>query len=244
MSMTYDSLVSQTATLTVISSTVLVSGDNNFQGIFGSAIDYAEGRIYRDLDLPSVSVTDTSVSTSSGVRAILLSTASGEPLAIEAFNIFTPAGATSSYGTRVPLTPVSQAVLDAVYPSATSSNCGTPTYFARISNVEIFLGPTPDQGYVTEVTATTRPSPLSALNSSTWITQNLPDLMQAAVMVFMAGHMRDFGSQSDDPKMAQSWESQYHTLMASALVDSQRQKFQSNAWTSQQPSNIATPPRV
>jgi len=59
MALTYSSLVSEIATLTVISSTVLVSGDNNFSGIMDGIIDYAEGRLYRDLDLLSASVTDT-----------------------------------------------------------------------------------------------------------------------------------------------------------------------------------------
>lgn len=235
----YSSLVSQTATLTVISSTVLVNGDNNFAGIFPSAIDYAEGRIYRDLDLPSVSVTVSTMATSSGVRSLLLSTAQGELLEIDAFNILTPAGATSSNATRVPLVPVAQAVVDMIYPSAASSNCGTPSQFARISNVEVIFGPTPDQVYGTEMVATIRPSPLSDTNSSTWITQNLPELMQAAVMIFMSGYMRDFGAQSDNPQSAQSWENQYQALKASALIDAQRQKFQSTAWTAEQPSNLA-----
>jgi len=43
--------------------------------------------------------------------------------------------------------------------------------------------------------------------------------------------------------MAQSWEGQYGNLMKSASVDSMRQKFVSEAWTSQSPSPLATPPR-
>ena len=244
MALTYSSFVSEIATLTVISSTVLVSGDNNFSGIMGGIIDYAEGRLYRDLDLLSASVTDTSVSCSSGVRSISLSTAQGEILAVDTLNLLTSAGATSSFATRVPLIPASQAVVDAIYPSATSSNCGQPQYFARISNTLFILGPTPDQAYGTEVIGTIRPNPLSASNSSTWLTQNLPELMIAAGMIFAAGYMRDFGSQADDPKLAQSWEGQYGNLMKSASVDSMRQKFVSEAWTSQSPSPLATPPRV
>jgi len=135
-------------------------------------------------------------------------------------------------------------VVDAIYPSATSSNCGQPQYFARISNTLFILGPTPDQAYGTEVIGTIRPNPLSASNSSTWLTQNLPELMIAAGMIFAAGYMRDFGSQADDPKLAQSWEGQYANLMKTASVDSMRQKFVSEAWTSQSPSPLATPPRV
>lgn len=245
MSITYSSYVSEIAAITLISSTILVNGDTNFPtGIIPAAIDYAEGRLYRELDLPVVSIVDTSVSCTSGVRTISLSTVSGEPLVIEALNIFSSAGTTSSNGTRVPLTPTSRAVIDAIYPSALSSQCGQPEFFARISDVEMILGPTPDQAYGTEMQATIRPSPLSASNSSTWLTQNVPELMIAASMIFMSGYMRDFGAQSDNPQMAQSWEAQYKNLIASQLVDADRMKFQSAAWTSQQPAPLATPPRA
>lgn len=244
MTLTYTSFVSEIATLTVISSTVLVSGDTNFSGIMDGIIDYAEGRIYRDLDLVSVSVTDTSLTCSSGVRTVSLSTTQGQMLAIGSLNLFSSAGTTSSNGTRVPLVPASQAVLDAVYPSALSSRCGLPEFFYRLGDNQLVLGPTPDQPYRTEVTATIRPSPLAAGNSSTWLTQNVPELMVAAAMIFASGYMRNFGAQADDPKMAASWESQYGTLMKSAAVDSMRMKFESEAWTSQSPAPIATPPRV
>jgi hypothetical protein len=244
MPLTYSSFVSEIATITAITSSVLVSGDNNFSGIMSGGIDYAEGRIYRDLDLPAARVTDTSVSCSSGVRTIALSTTQGTLLNIETINIFSSAGTTSSNATRIPLTPTSKAVIDAVYPTALSSRCGVPTYFARVTDTRIMLGPAPDQAYGTEVIATVRPAPLSDSNSSTWLTQNVPELMVAAAMVFFSGYMRDFGSQSDNPQMAQSWEGQYKALLGSMNVDALRMKFQSNAWTSQQPSPIATPPRV
>jgi hypothetical protein len=244
MTQTYATLLSNTATITVISSTVLESGDNNFGGIFATAIDYAEGRLWRELDLPVTSVTDTSVTLSSGVRTVNLSTAQGEPLNIETYNIFIPAGTTSSNGTRVPLVPASKAVVDAIYPSAISSNCGQPQFFARVSNLQLMLGPTPDQAYGIESITTVRPAPLSAANSSTWLTQNVPELMQAMIMVFMAGYMRDYGSQADDPKLAQSWENQAQTLLKTMDVDALRMSFESAGWTSKQPSPIATPPRA
>lgn len=244
MSITYSSYVSEIATLTVISSTILVTGDNNFQGIMPAIIDYAEGRLYRDLDLPITSVTDTSVICTSGVRSISLSTTQGAILVIDTLNLLTSAGATSSFATRVPLVPASQGVIDAIYPSAASSNCGQPQFFVRLSDVQVVLGPAPDQAYGTEVIGSVRPNALSASNSSTWLTQNVPELMVAAGMIFASGHMRNYGAQADDPKMAQSWESQYGSLMKEMKVDALRMKFFSDAWTSQQPSPIATPPRV
>src|SRR5882724_2842443 len=131
MALTYSSYVSEIATLTVISSTVLVSGDANFGGIMGGIIDYAEGRLWRELDLPVVSIVDTSIVCSSGVRTVSLSTAQGEPLVIQALNLLTSAGATSSFATRVPLVPTSRAVIDAIYPSATSADSGIGSPTAR-----------------------------------------------------------------------------------------------------------------
>jgi len=243
MAQNYSTLVSEIATITTVTSGVLVSGDNNFAGIFDAAIDYSEGRIYRDLDLPAVRVISTAVTVSSGVRQVSLSTAPGEILAIETVNLFTPVTAGSSDATRIPLVPASQAVINAIYPSAASSNCGEPEFFARITNSILTLGPAPDQAYGTEIVGTIRPSALSSGNSSTWITQNLPELMTAATMVFMSGYMRDFGAQADNPQMAQSWENQYQQLLQSAKTDTMRMKFMSDAWTSQQPSPLATPPR-
>jgi len=68
--------------------------------------------------------------------------------------------------------------------------------------------------------------------------------MVAATMIFLSGYMRNFGAESDNPQMAQSWENQYKALMATASVDSMRQKFESAAWTAQSPTPLATPPRA
>ena len=244
MAQTFSTLVSEIATITAITSSVLVNGDNNFAGPMGFIIDHAEGMLWRDLDLPAARVTDTSVICSSGVRTIALSTTQGTLLVLESVNLLTSAGATSSFAIRVPLTPASKAVIDTIYPSATSSQCGQPEFFARVTDTELMLGPTPDQPYGTEVISTIRPAPLSASNSSTWLTQNAPELMVAACMIAAAGYMRDFGSQSDNPQMAQSWKAQYDALIKSMGTDALRMKFQSAAWTSEMPSPVATPPRA
>jgi hypothetical protein len=243
MGITYSTLVSECATITTVSSTMLVSGDANFSGIMDAAINYAEGRLWRDLDLPAARVTDTSVVCTSGVRSISLSTTQGTLLVIESLNLYSSAGTTSSNAQRIPLVPASQAVINTIYPSALSSNTGTPEFFARVTDTQIMFGPTPDQAYGTEVVATVRPNPLSANNSSTWLSQNVPELMLAATMVFLAGYMRDYGAQSDDPRLAQSWENQYGQLLASQKIDALRMKFMSDAWTQQQPNAAATPPR-
>lgn len=238
--LTYTSYVSQLTNMMAVAS----STDANFSTFLPGAIDYAEGRIYRDTDLLATRVTDTSGTCSSGVRSVALSTAQGTFLVVERVNMLTSAGAPSSAATRNPVIFVSADMLDAVYPSAASSNTGLPQWVARISDTTLLLGPTPDAPYSVEVYGTQRPTPLSAVNSSTWLTQNVPELFMAASMVFAAGFMRDFGSQSDNPQLAQSWETQYGTLLRQLSVDELRKKYQSDAWSNAQPSPIATPPRV
>ena len=66
----------------------------------------------------------------------------------------------------------------------------------------------------------------------------------AASMIFGSAYMRDFGAQSDNPQMAQSWEQQYQQLVKSAVVEQFRAKFQSEGWTSKQPNPIVTPKRA
>lgn len=239
MSLTYTSYVDQLTNIMTVSST-----NASFQTFLPGAIDYAEGRCYRDLDLLATRITDTSGVCSSGVNSLTLSTAQGTFQVVDRVNILSPAGATSSLWTRNQTYFVSADVLDAVYPTVLSSYTGLPLWVARISDTTLLFGPAPDAAYGVEVYGTYRPNPLAATNSSTWLTQWVPELFMAATMVFAMGYQRDFGSQADDPRGSQSWEMQYTTLLKSANTDELRKKFQSVAWSNQQPSPIATPPRV
>src|SRR5206468_6449946 len=96
------------------------SADANFLTFIPDNIDYAEGRIYRELDLVAVQVTDTSGVTSSGNRILILSTAQGAFITVDQINLITPAGALSSVGIRQPLMPVSPEYIDLTYPDRKS----------------------------------------------------------------------------------------------------------------------------
>jgi hypothetical protein len=159
-------------------------------------------------------------------------------------NVFSPAGGGSSVTTRVPLVPASRDFVDNSYPSAQSSLCGTPEYFSRPTAAMITFGPAPDAPYTIEVIGIQRPQPLSSANSSTILTQYVPDLWFAATAVSAFGYMRDFGGQADNPQGAQSWENQYQMLMKTAAVEQFRARYQSQGWTTEQPNPIATPSRV
>src|SRR5215475_11241397 len=200
----------QTDLITLLS--IQTSTDNNFQALLPAGIEYAEGRIYRETDLLATRVSTAGSAVSSGVRTFNLSTASGVFLVVESISLISSAGASAATGTRNPVVPTSRDFIDMTYPSATSSNCGLPEFFAMSNNTTVIFGPAPDAPYIAEVTGTQQPTPLSASNSSTILTQMLPDVFLAASMVFWSGFQQNFGAQGDNPQMAQSWEQQYQTL--------------------------------
>jgi hypothetical protein len=233
--LTYATYKTALATLSVVPET-----DPNWLSILPDAIEYAELRIYRDLDLLSTVQVNTSFSTASGSSKVTLT--QGTFVTLQNVNVITPAGTTNpDLGTRVPLLPVSKEYIQYAWPSST--NDGVPSYFAMIDERTFSLGPWPDAAYTLEIIGTVRPETLSAINTTTFISQYLPDIFLMASMIFISGYQRNFGRQSDDPQMAQSYESQYQALLKGATVEEYRKKYQSSGWTSMSPSPVATPGR-
>jgi hypothetical protein len=234
--MNYTDFVAAIANLTVISPT-----EPNFVQILPQGIAYGEDRLYRELDLLSTVTRDSAPLTISS-RNFTLPSTNGRFVVTNGFNVITPAATTvPDNGTRTQMTPCSRDFLDAVWGSVTGA--GLPTLYAPITDQDFIVGPWPDQTYTIEVIGTIQPTPLSVSNPTTFLTLYLPDLFTAAVMIFMAGYQQNFGSQADDPQMAQSWQGQYDKLFASANVVEQRKKYQSGAWGSLSPTPIATPTR-
>jgi hypothetical protein len=161
---------------------------------------------------------------------------------VQGVNVITPSTATSTLtGTRNPLQPVSKDFLYFAHGSATNS--GTPKYYAMIDDKSFLVGPWPNAAYTLEVVGTQRMTPLAADNTTTFISTYLPDLMTMAAMVYVSGWQRNYGRQSDDPAQAQSFETQYQTLLKGAGVEEARRKFQASGWTSMSPPVAASPTR-
>lgn len=235
----YSSYITETANMVPIGST-----DPGFVTMLPGAIEYAEQRCYRELDLLQTQITDDSGQLTALDRNFTLPTSIGTFITVDQVNLITPAGTPSTSGSRVPLMAVSPEFIDVVYPSNTTRWAGQPKYYGRRSDDLIILGPAPNSSYYVEVIGVQRPQALSSANSSTPLTIYVPDLFFACSMIFVSGYMRNFGAQASDPQMSQSWEMQYKTLFQSASVEQARAKFHSEGWTSEQPSPTATPPRV
>lgn len=237
MSYTYSSWVTALANEIVVTST-----DPNFVGILPSCIDYAEQRLYRELDLLTT-VTRDSAPLTIGNRNFTLPQNNGRFVVTNGLNLITPATTiVPDSGTRTQLIPTSRDFLDNV--GGSPSFTGPPANYAMITDQILIVGPQwPDAAYTVEVIGTIRPTPLSASNTSTFLTNYLPDLWFAATMIFMAGWQQNFGAQADNPQQAVSWTSQYDALFASANTEEMRKKYSSGAWGSLQPTPIATPAR-
>ncbi len=215
MALTYSSYVTSIANLMPSPGTALDSG---FATVLPNAIDDAEQRLYRELDLVNTSVRDNSAALTAGVRDFTLPSSLGTFIVTDEINIITPAGTTNpENGTRNALIPSSEEVLNMLWPSVTGS--AVPQYFAIVNQDLIIVGPWPNAAYQVEVVGTQRPAPLSASNTTTILSVYFPDLFVAASMVFISGYMKAFGAAVDDPKMAGTWESHYQALLQSAQTE-------------------------
>jgi hypothetical protein len=205
--------------------------DTNFLEILPYTIDYAELRMQRDMDL--------SANSDYFIGGTLTAGQLRQPFALDLQVIDS---ITITNGTnQINLTPVSRDFLLNMYNTTTFQD--QPLYFAPFNPNEVLIGPIPDQNYPVQIFATVRFDRLSATNAENYLSQQLPDLYIAACMIFLSGWMRNFGSQSDNPQMAQSWESQYQALLKSAIPEDGRRKFEASAWSSEGQPVAASPSR-
>jgi len=233
--LTYATYKTQIATMAVVA-----EDDPAFLEILPLAIDYAELRIQRDLDLLQTS-TSVVASLASGTRQITV--AQGTFVTSEQINVLTPAGTVDpETGTRNPLLPTTKEFLDAVYGDATYT--GLPKYFVPFNDNLWLVGPFSDDNYSVEIVGTARLTPISATNASNFISLYFPDLLVMASMIYVSGYQRNFSSSmANDPQMPVNFETQYMTLLKSAAVEEARKSFTSAAWSSQPPAVVASPSR-
>lgn len=234
MALTYNQFVTDLANMLVIPPT-----DENYLTMLPNCIDDAEQRIYRELDLLSTIVRDSSGMLTANSRNF---TFPQHFVVSESINVYTPAGSQTN---RNQLVPVTREFLDAMWPNeAAPSSPSVPEYYAMITDQDIIVGPPPDAGYSVEVIGTVRPEPLSASNQTTYLTLYLPDLFLCEALIFGYGYMKDYGAMADDPRSSMSWNAHYQDLWQSANTEENRKKYAAQAWTSKQPAPLATPPRT
>jgi hypothetical protein len=206
---------------TALANEIALSSENDaqFVALLPTFIDYSEQRCYRELDLLATSVLTTGAVTANN-RLFTLPTSSGHVLEVEGINIF------DASSVRHPVLPATRDVIDTFWPSDTApSVLAIPKHFARTDDTRVMFGPSPGSAWSVEVWCTVRPDPLSASNTTTFLSQYLSDLFFSGAMISASGYMRNFGAQADDPKMALSWESLFQTQLASANKEEMKKKY-------------------
>lgn len=253
--LTYNGLITQVCLLApyqygLVSGVVTPSNQPEFTALIPQMLNYAEQRIMRDLNLNALHT---------GAPNVYTLAPPGGTLQIPAGDFVTIEAIIAYYGQGYqPVLPVSRDYFNSVFLPAAPP--GPPRAFAMIggdfqtaglTSLVLAFGPAPDQPYPIYVYGTIRAPSLAiyatnATNASTqttWISTWLPDLLVMACMIFVSAYQRDFGRQSDDPQLAQSYENQYQLLLKSVNAEEYRKRFEADAWTAEPRSPVATPTR-
>lgn len=227
--------ISYNTLLNSIKNLVVDTGSTDFTAIFPQAIQYAESRCYRELDMLALRGSDTSVTLSTSTRnATCPSTVS----IVEGISLLTPAGNAPPNATRVPLERASIDFIDQFYGNETTQS--QPLFYAMKSDTAIVIAPTADAAYKIEITGTVQPTPMSLGNQNSFLGDFFPDLLLSAAMVFMSAWQRDAGSQMS-PQDVNTWQSMFDMEMKSAQEWVQRQKSQDPNWNPLSPTPLSQP---
>lgn len=202
----------------------------DFLELYPQATSYAEGRIYRDLVLLATREQDVSLLTVAGNRTLDISQMDQPVIVPEGVALLTPAGSTLTNGTREPFDLSSLDVIDMTWPDqSVTLNPAKADWLGRrwalLDDHTVVIAPTPDDAYTVVVTGLFQPAPISAITPVTYLSNQYPDLLTAACMIFLTGALtHNFGAQADEPRSAVSWEQQYQALKASAMEEEMRRR--------------------
>jgi hypothetical protein len=221
MSYDYNGFVAQLANLCGTNPT-----QPNFVIELPAAIDYAEQRLFRDLDPLIMEVTDSTQACVVGARYARIP---GTFIVINGVNIITPSPNVPALGKRNQCVRTSQDLLDFLYPD--NSIVGVPIRF-HVQNEGfgatfgvLVLGPWADQPYIIEYVGTQRPAPLSAANPNTFFSTDLPDLFLIAAMIHMSAYQKNWSAMGPDPQQSANFESQYLKLLKGADAEELRKRY-------------------
>jgi hypothetical protein len=251
--LTYNGLVTQVCLLapyqySVVSGVTTPSNQPEFTALIPMMLNYAEQRIQRDMELLNQQIARGPYTLVQGSNQLLVPPSD----LITVQDVLVNIG-----GTPTPMLPVSKPYMLTVWPANAAPAPpkvmaleGGDTATQGLTSTVILLGPPPDAPYQVTCIGESRAPTLASYattaeagTKTTWISTWLPDLLMMACMIYVSAYQRDFGRQSDDPQMAQSYEQQYETLLAGADKQEFQRRWEADAWTALPKSPVATPTR-
>ena len=207
----------------VSASSATPSSDPNFNNILPAIINDAEQRIYRDVDFLNDREENSTLPVTISSRNFTIPT---EIIVVQSLSLIVPAPDAPNVATRVSLLRTSVDALNALWPSeaVTATPAQNQSYYAMLNNTNALIAPTPDAAYVCEIVGVFRPTAMSSTNTTTYLGTYMPDLFLNACMAFAAGFQRDFGAQSENPQVSNSWEAKYQLSKTSVLDEEARRR--------------------
>lgn len=219
----------------------------DFQAILPNAIAFADNKMYREFTFLAARTQDASLTFSGNTRTLALQNMTTIVIVPEGVAMISPVGAIPALGTRTQFYAASLDVIDMFWPTESLTLDPRTTenrYWVMQNNNTIVVGPTPNAAWSAEITGLFQPAPISATTPTTYLYTVYPTAYQAACMIYITGWMRNFGAQSDNPKLALSWEDVYMKEAASIKAEEDRRRGAGVGWSANMPTPLASPPRT
>ena len=206
MTVSYSELVTQIRAYTEVDSSVLSDT------IVNDFIEFAENRIFRDVDIDVFKSHQTANLTASNAFLSLPGGSSPTPTSlgtVRYMQIFAPTGTPL----REYLEQRDVSYMNEYWPDRTAT--GKPRYWAWWDHNTIYVAPTPDLAYNVELGITRLPTRLSSSNTTSWLGNNAPALLLygclAEAFKFLKG----------PAEMLQLYEQSYQRALQELVIEQQ-----------------------
>lgn len=213
--MTYTEFVQRLLTMTM-----QISSDIDLMVYIPAIIDQAEQRLYRELNLLSTTVRDSTASLTANSRDFTLPSGQGRFVTVTRVNVITPSGTTTANGSRTPLVRASGEMLDFLARTETGAVGQVPSMYSMVTDQTILVGPAPGSVFNIEIVGTIRPTPLSPTQPTTFLTLYLPDLFMSAAFVETFAFVPKV-----DPTILQAASANYQNHFDSANNEETRKRY-------------------
>ena len=185
---TYAELTQQIIDYTETDSNVLTTT------ILNDIIEHAESRIFREIDLDVFKKYKTANLTIGDPFVAM----PGDTPQLFAFVRYIQIFGTDNI--RITLEKKDASFINEYVPNRTIT--GTPKYYANWDNDTLLLAPSPDATYTVELAYNAQPTGLSSSNTTTWVSNNAPEMLLYACLVEAFKFLKN-------PQMVQMYEAYY-----------------------------------
>jgi len=151
--------------------------------IVNDFIEHGELKIFREIDLDAYKKYKTASLTSSDAFVAMPGATPTDFEFARYIHIFSPSGSLGGLtdNERITLQKKDSSFINEYWPNRNST--GIPKYYANWDNDTIILAPTPNAAYTIELAYNAQPTGLSSSNTTTWVSNNAPQLLLYACLI-------------------------------------------------------------